>query len=101
MFRDCKSFWEMGSIKKRIGYMIYIIKGSQFTHKGYLNQIRKFLSDKVDSGHPEEKEAKDVIYDTFDIKIPQAAPGQPRLKRKKKMIDFMVVNPKSVGHGSL
>ncbi len=50
--------------------MIYIIQGPQFTHKIHLNQIRKSLSDDVDSGPLEEKEVMDVIYDTFDMPIP-------------------------------
>ena len=64
----------MGSMEKRIGDIIYMIKGPQFTHKRHLNQIRKRLSDDADSGPPKEKEVIDVIYDTFDTPIPQAAP---------------------------
>ena len=84
----------MDTIEKRVGNIIYIIKGSHFTHKRHLNQIRKRLSDDADSGPPEEKEVMDVIYDTFDMPIPQAALEQCRLKRKRKMKDFIVVNPK-------
>lgn len=54
----------MGTIEKRIGNMVYIIKGPQFTHKRHLNQIRKRLSDDTDSSPPE---GIDVIYNTFDI----------------------------------
>ena len=43
--------------------MIYIIKGLLFTHKRHLNQMRKRLLDDADSGHPEEKEVVNVIYD--------------------------------------
>ena len=84
----------MGAIEKLVGNMIYIIKGPQFTHKRHLNQIRKHLSHNANSGSPEEKEATDVIYDTFDMPIPQAAPEQRSLKRKNKMTDFIVVNQK-------
>ena len=84
----------MGTIKKRVGNMINIIKGPQFTHQRHLNQNRKRLSDDADSGPPEEKEVMDVIYDTFDMPKPQAVPEQRCLKRKRKMTDFIVVNPK-------
>ena len=43
-----------------------------------MNQIRKRLSDDGDSGRAEEKEYTDVIDDTFDMSIPQAAPEQRR-----------------------
>ena len=64
----------MGTIGKRVGNIIYIIKGPQFTQQRHLNQITKRLSDDSDSGPPEEKEVMDVIYDTFDIPIPQTTP---------------------------
>ena len=94
MFRDDKSFWEIGAIKKRIENMIYITKSPQFSHKRHLNQIRKRQSDDADSGPPEEKQVMDIIYDTFEVPIPQVALEQRRLKRKRKMTDFIVVNPK-------
>ena len=84
IFRDNKSFWEMGTIEKRVGNMIYTIKVLQFTHKRILNQIRKRLSGDADSGPPEEKEVMDVIYDTFDMSILQVAPDQRRLRGKGK-----------------
>ena len=71
-----------------------MIKGSQFTHKRHLNQIRKRLPDDDDGGLPKEKIIMDVIYDHFDGPIPQADPEQCRLKRKRKMTVFIVVNPK-------
>ena len=82
----------MGTNEKRVGNMIYMIKGPQFTHKRHLNQIRKRPSDYADNGPPEEREVMDVIYDTFHLPIPQAAPERRRLKRKRKMTDFIVVN---------
>ena len=91
IFQDNKSFWEMDTIEKRV---IYIIKSPQFTPKRHLNQIRKCLSDDAWSGPSEEKEVMDVIYDTFDLPMPQAAPEQCRLKIKRKMTDFIIVNLK-------
>ena len=63
IFKDNKSFWEMGTIEERVGNIIYIIKGPQFTHKRHLNQFRKHLTD---SGLPEET-VIDVTYNTFNI----------------------------------
>ena len=34
--------------------MVYIVQGSQFSHKRHLNQIRKQLSDDTDSTPQEE-----------------------------------------------
>ena len=84
----------MGTIERRVGNMIYKLKGPQFTHKIHLNQIRKLQSDDADSGSPEEKEVTDIIYDPFDTPIPQADLEQRSLKRKRKMMDLTVVNPK-------
>ena len=84
----------MDTIEKREGNMIYIIIGPQFIHNRHLNQIRKRLSDDADCSPPEEKEVMDVIDDTFDMPIPQADPEQRRLKRKMKIADFIVINPK-------
>ena len=62
----------MGTIEKKVGNTMYIIRGPQFTHKRHLNQIWKHLSDDADGAPSEEKEVVDVIYDTFDLPIPQA-----------------------------
>ena len=66
----------MGIIEKKVGNMIYVIKGPQFTHKRHLKQIRKRLSDDADGGPSEEKEVMNVIYNTFDIPIPQMSSEQ-------------------------
>ena len=79
IFKDNKSFWEMGRIEKRVGNIIHILKGPQFTHKRHLNQLRKRLTD---SGSPEET-VMDVIYDTFNILTSLAAQEMHRFKRRK------------------
>ena len=83
MLKDNKSFWEAGTIEKRIGNVIYIVKGQQFTHKRHLNQIRKRSSNVPDSS-PTEDVAMNVIYDTFDIPTPLVIPEVRRSKRKRK-----------------
>ena len=52
IFKDIISFWEMGTIEKRVGNMIYISKGPQFTHIRHLNQLRKRQTDEVESEPP-------------------------------------------------
>ena len=75
--------------------MIYIIKGLQFAHKRHLNQLRKCLIVVADSGSSEET-VMDVIYDTFDIPTPLAAPEMRRCNRKRKATYLTVVNPKRI-----
>ena len=53
--------------------MIYIIKCPQFILKRYLQQLRKHLTDEAGSS-PIEETVMDVIYKTFDIPTPLAAP---------------------------
>ena len=87
-------FWEAaGTIEKRIGNVIYIVKGPQFTHKRHLNQKRKRSSNGPDNG-PVEDVAMDVIYDTFDIPTLLVIPEERRSKRKQKATDPLVLNPK-------
>ena len=78
----------MGTIEKKFGNTIYIIKGPQFNHKRLLNQVRKRLTDEADCGPPD--------VDTFDIPTPLAAPEMRRSRRKRKATDLIVVNPKLI-----
>ena len=93
-FHDNKSICEMGTIEERVGIMIYIIKGPQFTRKRHIKQIRKRLSNDADSVPPEEKEVIDVTYSAFYMPIPQASLEQRSFKRKMKMTDFNIVKLK-------
>ena len=85
IFKDNKSFWKMVTIKKRVGNMIHIIKGPQFTHKSHLNQLRKCLTDEADRRPPEET-VIDIIHDTFDIPTSLAVPEMCCSKRKRKQL---------------
>ena len=67
------SFWELGTINKRIGNKTYIILGLTATHKRRLNQIRRWRLDDPSRTLQDEEEAIKMLYDTFDIKPPQAA----------------------------
>ena len=92
-FKDNKSFGEAGTIERRVGNMMYIVKGPQFTYKRHLNQLRRRRSNEADSGSSEET-VMDVIYDTFNISTLLAAPDIRRSKRKWKGMDLVIVNPR-------
>ena len=82
MFKD-RFFCEAGTIGKRIGDVIYIVKEPQFTHKRHLNQIKK-RSLNVSDSDPAEDVAMEVIYDTFDIPTALVITEVRRSKRKRK-----------------
>ena len=79
-------------MEKRVGNMIYIIKGPQLTHLIHLNQIKKRLSFDVDCGTPEEKVVRDVIMILLICQYWSCPQNYSFLKRKRKMSDFIVVN---------
>ena len=94
MYKDNKSYWELGEIRQRIGRMVYIVEGPQYTLKRHLNQLRKRISDSTDEAPLEQEDVMDPIYDTFDLEIPQAVPQHRRSSRKRKFPDRIAVNPK-------
>ena len=51
------SFWELGTIDKRIGNTTYIILGPTATHKRHLNQIRRRWLDDAGRTPQDEEEA--------------------------------------------
>ena len=93
IFRNNKSFWKVGTIKRRVENMIYIVKGPQFTHKRHLNQLRRCILNEVDSS-PSEETLIDVIYDAFNILTPLAALEIRHSKRKRKATNLIIVNLK-------
>ena len=94
MFKQNKTFWELGTIRQRVGNMVYIVEGPTFTHKRHLNQLRKRWSDDPDINPPEVEETMDIIYDMFDLPSPQPTPQTRRSSRKRKTTELIDVNPK-------
>ena len=94
IFKANKTFWELGTIKKRIGNMVYIIDGPKFSHKRHLNQLRKRWSDDINCDSPEREETMDVIFDTFELPSPQPAPERRQSYRKRKKTELININPK-------
>ena len=70
MYKDNKTFWEQGTIKNRIGWIVYIEEGPHATHKEHLNQICRRTSDESSETPPEE-ELLYLVYDAFAQEPPQ------------------------------
>ena len=68
IFQSNKSHWVTGIVDKQIRNMIYIIKGSRFTHKRHLNQIRKRYSNNIEN-NPRYEDLVDGVFDTFEVPI--------------------------------
>lgn len=80
---------------KRIGDLIYIIKGPKNTQKGHQNQLKKcYVLEHEESIPDEEEDPIDVMYDIFQVEPPQNTPEPRRSGRKRKFTDPLDVNPK-------
>ena len=70
-----------------------MVKGPKHTHKRHLNQLRKrVIDDEIET--PNQEDVMDIIYDTFDLDSPQAAPQRRRSARKRKSPELIELNPK-------
>ena len=75
-----KGTWEEGTIDKKIGKMLYWIKHPRWGIKSHLNQIKKRYTADVDQ---RKGEPMTVIYDMFDIFMPQLVKQNRSSKRKQ------------------
>ena len=48
MYQTGKIYWKAGTIVKRIGRMIYLLKGPKMVHKRHLNQTKSRHTDEED-----------------------------------------------------
>ena len=71
-YRNGKSFWDDGTILKRIGRVVYTIKGPKFECKRHINQIRPRHTESIET--TTEEIPMEVFYDTFDISPPIRVP---------------------------
>ena len=94
MHKDNKTFWEQGTIKNRIGRMVYRVEGPHAMHKKHLNQIRKRTLDGSSETPPEQEEMLDLLYDAFDLEPPQTSPEIRSSDRNRKLTDPLEVNPR-------
>ena len=89
------TFWEVGTIKQRIGELVYIVQGQKNTHKRHMNQLRKCrLNDSEESPQNTCEEPIDAIFDHFDLDTPQVSPEVRRSRRKRKFTPSLDVNLK-------
>lgn len=86
VFGNNKSHFEIGTIDRQIGNMIFMVQGPKFIHKRHVNQIRKRYESVVDRD-PIEDDTMDVVFDTFDVPIPQSVPELKKHKRKRKFTE--------------
>ena len=41
IYKSNMTFWEVGTVKQRVGELVYIMQGPKNMHKRHLNQVRK------------------------------------------------------------
>lgn len=92
-YKNNSTSWEPGVIQKRIGNMIYIVKGKKFTHKRHINQLKKRSTEESEET-PQVEEELFELYDTFDLQVPQTEQKQRRSGRKRKATKQFIMDPK-------
>ena len=94
-YKNNVTFWEVGTIKQRIGELVYIVQGPKNTHKRHMNQLRKCrLNESEESRQNTCEEPIDAKFDHFDLHTPPVSPGVRHLGRKRKFTQPLDVNPK-------
>ena len=94
-YKNNMTFWKVGTIKQRIGELVYIAQGPKNTHKRHMNQLRKCrLNESEESPQNTCEELIDAIFDHFDLNTPQVSPEIRRSGRKRKFTQPFDVNPK-------
>ena len=93
-YKNNTTTWEPGTIKERIGNMIYTVQGKKFTHRRHINRLQKRIPDEpTETPQIEEDDLQD-LYDTFDLQMLQAEQEETRLKRKWKAPPQFIIDPK-------
>ena len=94
-YKNNMTFWEVGTIKHRIGELVYIVQEPKTTHKRHMNQLRKCrLNESEESPQNTCEEPIDEIFDHFDLDTPQVSLEVRRSGRKRKFTQPLDVNPK-------
>ena len=95
IYKNNIKFWEVSTVKQRVGELVYIIQGPKNIHKRHLNQLRKCRVNDLNVSPPQICEGLiDTIFENFDPDAPQAPPMVRRSNRKRKFTDPLSVNPK-------
>ena len=94
-YKNNITFWEVGTIKQRIGELIYIVQGPKNTHKHHMNQLRKCcLNESEESPQNTCEEPIYAIFNHFDLDMPQVSLEVQHSGRKRKFTQPLDVNPK-------
>lgn len=84
MYQSNKTYWEVRTVVRRIGKMVYLVKGPEMVHKRHYNQIKSRCSTEENTTL-DEVEPMEVLFDTCNGPIHQKAPEievQKRVKEK-------------------
>ena len=93
-YKNNMTFWEVGTIKQRIGELVYIVQGPKNIHQRHMNQLRKCrLNESDESPQNTCEEPIDAIFDHVDLDTPQVSLEVRRLGRKMKFTQQLDVNP--------
>ena len=67
MYCGAKKFWEEGVISKRVGRMMYMLKGKKYEHQRHINQLRPRYTENVIE---DQEVPMEVLFDVFDKPVP-------------------------------
>ena len=90
-YNNGKETWKEGVIDKRIGRLMYTIKHPKWNIKRHYNQIRKRYTSDISN---RKEEPMVVMYDLFEIPIPQIEPERRSSKRKRQHTGTLDIEPK-------
>ena len=74
-YKNNMTFWEVGTVKQRIGELVYIVQGPKNTHKCHMNQLRKCCLN----------ESEESPQNRRNIRHASSLSGSTTLGKKKKI----------------
>lgn len=84
-YRPGKCFWEDGIVSKRIGRVIYIVKGKKHFCKRHINEMRYRYIKTVEN---DSEIPMEVLYDAFQIQPPINSEVPMEVTSTPKITDF-------------
>ena len=85
MYCGAKEFWEEGVIRKRVGGMMYMLKGVKYEYQRNINQLRHRYTENVIE---EQEVPMEVLYNVFDIPAPPIPIFEKRTRKRKRVEPF-------------
>ena len=72
IYKNNITFWEVGTVKQRVGELVYIIQGPKNIPNRHLNQLRKYRVNDSNVSLPQIcEEPIDIIFENFDLDAPR------------------------------